>query len=71
MTTVAKDEKEIRARLKRLGARRERQMEHETALATEVEDALREAYGVISVAEAARILKLHRTTVYRVYRPQG
>jgi ActR/RegA family two-component response regulator len=34
-----------------------------------VRAALDRAYGVVPVAEAARLLNLHRTTVYRVYEP--
>lgn len=61
--------KEIRARLKRLGARRKKLGTDQAMLADEVRAALGEAYGEVPVAEAARLLNLHRTTVYRVYEP--
>jgi transcriptional regulator of acetoin/glycerol metabolism len=60
---------ELRAELEALGARRAQQQADDEALAKDVEKALRRAYGKISVAEAARLTGMHRTTVYRVYHP--
>lgn len=60
---------EIRARLKKLGARRVKQQADDERLAADVQEALDAAYGKVPVAEAARLLGLHRTTVYRVYEP--
>jgi transcriptional regulator of acetoin/glycerol metabolism len=62
---------ELRAELARLGARRKRLETAQDTLADDVRDALGRAYGKVSVAEAARLLNLHRTTVYRVYEPHG
>jgi transcriptional regulator of acetoin/glycerol metabolism len=62
---------ELRAELARLGARRKRLETAQDTLADDVRDALGRAYGKVSVAEAARLLHLHRTTVYRVYEPHG
>jgi transcriptional regulator of acetoin/glycerol metabolism len=62
---------ELRAELARLGARRKRLETAQDTLADDVRDALSRAYGKVSVAEAARLLHLHRTTVYRVYEPHG
>jgi transcriptional regulator of acetoin/glycerol metabolism len=62
---------ELRAELARLGVRRKRLEASQGALADDVRDALARAYGRISVAEAARLLNIHRTTVYRVYEPHG
>lgn len=66
MTT---DSSDIRAKLDALGERRKAQKESDTKLAKDVEEALREAYGHVSVSEAARRLRIHRTTIYRVYHP--
>lgn len=60
---------EIRAELTKLGKRRVKLQADETKLSDEVRDALDRAYGTVPVAEAARLLHLHRTTVYRVYEP--
>lgn len=68
MTT---DSAEIREKLRKLGERRTQQQSDRENLSTEVEEALREAYGHISVTEAAELLKIHRTTVYRVYEPHA
>lgn len=62
---------EVRELLKRLGKRRVKLQKDEEELSDEVRAALESAYGVVSVAEAARLLHLHRTTVYRVYEPHG
>jgi transcriptional regulator of acetoin/glycerol metabolism len=60
---------DIRAELVKLGKRREKLDKDSDHLADEVTKALRRAYGKIPVAEAARLLNIHRTTVYRVYSP--
>lgn len=65
----ASEEAQIRERLRRLGRRRDTIEANEQQLASEIEEALGDAYGVISVAEASRLLGVHRTTVYRVYHP--
>lgn len=62
-------EEELRATLKRIGKRRSRLKADEERLTEDAEAALRESFGVISVAEASRLLGIHRTTVYRVYHP--
>lgn len=62
---------DIRRRLDALGARRARLKASEDELKEEVEEVLRDAYGIVTVEEAAQRLKLHRTTVYRVYKPHG
>lgn len=61
----------IRRKLDSLGKRRERMDNQDEELAKEIEGALKDAYGHISVSEAANRLKMHRTTVYRVYKPHG
>lgn len=60
---------EIRAELAKLGRRRVKLHRDEEELSDDVRDALERAYGTVPVAEAARLLGLHRTTVYRVYEP--
>lgn len=67
MATVWSDD--IRAKLAALGERRKSIEQDEATLATEIEGALRDAYGYVSVTEAAKLLGMHRTTVYRVYHP--
>jgi transcriptional regulator of acetoin/glycerol metabolism len=62
---------EIRQKLKELGDKRTAHDADGDKLSVEVEAALREAYGHISVTEAAKLLKMHRTTVYRVYEPHA
>jgi transcriptional regulator of acetoin/glycerol metabolism len=62
---------EIRRRLDALGKRRAAQAARDEELTEEVKQALRDAYGVVTVEEAAERLKMHRTTVYRVYKPHG
>lgn len=68
MATALSD---IRTELAALGERREAQDASDAQLAKEVERTLRRAYGKVPVAEAARLLRMHRTTVYRVYHPHG
>lgn len=62
---------EIRRKLDALGKRRATLDEKDEKLADEVKELLKLAYGHISVSEAADRLKMHRTTVYRVYKPHG
>lgn len=61
---------DIRKRLSALGKRRKALAKDEADLMEDTEEALRDAYGVVPVSEAARLVDLHRTTVYRVYGPQ-
>lgn len=58
---------DVRERLRSLGERRARLTEDESSLAVEISDALRDAEGLIPRAEAARLIGVHRTTLYRVY----
>lgn len=67
---MATDSRDIREELRLLGQERERLVAQETDLAPRIEDALERAQGEVSVSEAARLLGLHRTTLYRVYRPR-
>lgn len=60
---------DVRIKLQTLGQRRRRLKAREDELSDEVTTALKDASGVISVAEASRLLGIHRTTVYRVYHP--
>lgn len=62
-------EAEILKELDTLGERRTKHDAETAKLAKDTEKALRRAYGVVSVAEAARRCGIHRTTVYRVYSP--
>lgn len=62
-------EPDIRAQLRALGRRRAQQEQRDIELSSEIRDALARAEGHVSKAEAADLLGLHRTTLYRVYRP--
>lgn len=64
------DSPDFRAELRALGRRRAVQEEREHELSSDIRDALARAEGHISKAEAADLLGLHRTTLYRVYRPE-
>lgn len=71
-TTVVADDSasDLRAELKRLGQRRVKLQEQEQAVAKEVGRVLKDVVARdFPVAEAARLLHLHRTTIYRVYAP--
>jgi transcriptional regulator of acetoin/glycerol metabolism len=59
---------DVRRRLRALGVRRARQEEAEARLIEDIRNALADADGQISVSEQANLLKLHRTTLYRVYK---
>lgn len=65
------DAAEARAKLKALGERRAELNCDEEKLMKEVEEVLGAAYGVVTVTEAANLLGMHRTTVYRVYHPHA
>lgn len=69
---MATDSRDIREELRELGQERNRIVADELDLAPRIEDALARAResGEVSVSEAARLLGLHRTTLYRVYRPR-
>lgn len=62
---------DIREELKALGERRKQNSADEEAIAKDVERTLKRAYGKVTVSEAAKLLGIHRTTVYRVYHPHG
>jgi DNA invertase Pin-like site-specific DNA recombinase len=62
---------DIRKKLDALGRRRARIDRDERELMEDTEALLREADGVVPVAEQARRLGVHRTTIYRVYRPRA
>jgi transcriptional regulator of acetoin/glycerol metabolism len=57
----------VQAELDALGERRKQHEEASEALTRDINSALARARGVISRAEAAKRLGLHRTTLYRVY----
>lgn len=61
------DTSDIRERLAALGVRRQHQEDQDAELATEIRVALADADGQVSKTEAAKLLKMHRTTLYRVY----
>lgn len=58
---------DIRARLAELGERRVAHDREDAELATEIRKALKDSRGVVSKSEAADLLRIHRTTLYRVY----
>lgn len=58
---------DIRTRLSNLGDRRVAHDQEDAELAREIKSALRDARGVVSKTEAADLLRIHRTTLYRVY----
>lgn len=60
---------DIRQELAALGEERLKMDKDEGELAKKVRKALGKAYGKVSVTEAANLLHIHRTTVYRVYKP--
>lgn len=69
---MSTDPDELRARLDALGERRQRQEDADAELAEEIRIALAEVestHGAVSKVEAAQRLKMHRTTLYRVYGP--
>lgn len=71
-TAMASAERvDIREELRQLGERRNQHEGDGTDLAADISDALMRAQGVVSRAEAARLIGIHRTTLYRVYLPHG
>lgn len=62
---------DIREELRQLGERRARHDEDSASLAADITAALIRAQGVVPRAEAARLIGIHRTTLYRVYLPHG
>lgn len=67
MATDSQPETDIRVRLADLGERRQRMEDQDAELATEIREALADAKGHVTTTEAATLLKMHRTTIYRVY----
>lgn len=68
---MASSADDIRRKLAELGDRRQQLDQDDEELMDQVRDALAEAYGVVPVTEAATLLHMHRTTVYRVYGPHA
>lgn len=58
----------VRRKLRELGKRRSQAERTDAQLTRDIQKALAEADGKISVSEQAKLLKLHRTTLYRVYK---
>lgn len=58
-----------RAMLTDLGERRRRHDAEGVKLAQEIREALEATDGVVPLTEAADLLGIHRTTLYRVYKP--
>lgn len=67
MATDSAESTDIRARLKELGERRKRNEAEDSAITEEIKSALADAEGEVSRTEAADLLQIHRTTLYRVY----
>lgn len=61
----------LRAALDELGERREKLNAEDEELMKDVTEVLGHAYSVVPVTECATRLKMHRTTVYRVYHPHA
>lgn len=59
---------QIRQKLRRVGARRQRVQVQADELQRDTIEALKLADGVISTTEAAKLVGLSRSTVYEVYR---
>jgi transcriptional regulator of acetoin/glycerol metabolism len=57
----------IRERLAELGERRAAHDAEDEELSREIKKALKDARGKVSKTEAADLLRIHRTTLYRVY----
>lgn len=66
MTTDSADG--LRAELDALGAEREQVEADEKGLAERIKSAVERAEGRLPVTEVADRLKIHRTTLYRVYK---
>lgn len=71
MATVSGEQVDIREELRQLGERRSQHEGDGTSLAADIADALMRAEGVVSRAESARLIGIHRTTLYRVYLPHA
>lgn len=61
----------LRLALDQLGERRAQLDADDEELMKSVAEVLGHAYGVVPVTECARRLRMHRTTVYRVYHPHA
>lgn len=64
---VASSTDKIREELRELGQQRKSLDKKDEQLTTKIKRALAKADGKLSVTEQAELLKLHRTTLYRVY----
>jgi DNA-binding phage protein len=62
---------DIRHELDALGKKRDQLDGDEQELMEEVREVLARAKGVVPITEAADRLHMHRTTIYRVYKPNG
>lgn len=58
---------EARAKLAELGQRRQRMEDEDAEVADLIRQALAKSEGMVSKTEAAALLGMHRTTLYRVY----
>jgi transcriptional regulator of acetoin/glycerol metabolism len=65
---MATDFADIREELASLGEQRQALDTKDDELTKQIKDALGRASGQVSMKEAADLLKLHRTTLYRVYK---
>jgi transcriptional regulator of acetoin/glycerol metabolism len=66
MATASPDDP--RLKLAELGRRRREHDANGVELSDDIRKALVEAKGVVTLAEAAELLGVHRTTIYRVYK---
>lgn len=62
------DYADIRDELGALGRRRAQHDAEDEQLSREIREALEKADGQVSMTEAATLLGIHRTTLYRVYK---
>lgn len=69
-TASTLDADDARDRLRELGQRRAELDAEDQDLTKEIRDALAEVAGVIPATEEADLLGVHRTTLYRVYKPK-
>jgi transcriptional regulator of acetoin/glycerol metabolism len=60
---------DLRAQLQSLGERKATIDTDDHVLTAEIRSAVKDADGVVSMTEVATLLGIHRTTLYRVYRP--
>jgi transcriptional regulator of acetoin/glycerol metabolism len=68
MATDWPDDFSSRDKLAALGVRRKEHDKLGTDLSDEIREVLKDADGDVTLAEAAELLGVHRTTIYRVYR---